>query len=120
MPEKTAVKPVRSVRIKDNQYQDIIDLFIFKKQESPTVSEYCMYVIASNGVLVFKSIEKKDESAPVSDEGNLGFTPNCCDCDNKGYLLVDSHKRNKNSDEVEGQEGVDNHIKKYLFRELKE
>mmetsp|Transcript_14535 Transcript_14535/g.14144 ORF Transcript_14535/g.14144 Transcript_14535/m.14144 type:complete len:100 (-) Transcript_14535:1-300(-) len=70
-----------------------------------------MYVVSSKGILVFKSIEKKDEQAPVSDEQNLLFTPNCIDCDHRGFLLVDTMKEN--------QENPDNQIKRYYFRELK-
>ena len=49
-----------------------------------------MYVISTNGILVYKSIEKKDEVFPVSDEQNLILSPNCNDCDARGLLLVDA------------------------------
>ncbi len=81
-----------------------------------------MYVISTNGVLVFKSIEKKDDSSLVCDEQNLVFMPNCNDCDSKGTLLVDT-AQSKNfgvNVEVEGKDTSENSIKRYYFRELKQ
>lgn len=58
-----------------------------------------MYLVSTNGVLVFNSIEKKEESFPVIDEQNLSMTPNCADCDNRGFLLIDAAQSIINSDD---------------------
>lgn len=49
-----------------------------------------MYVISSSGVVIFRNIEKKEEQFQVNDEQNLSLTPNCADCDYRGYLIVDA------------------------------
>ena len=54
-----------------------------------------MYLVAANGVLVFRNIEKKDEAQSVIDEPNLVMTPNCADCDNRGFLLIDAAQSNE-------------------------
>lgn len=53
-----------------------------------------MYLVSTNGVLVFYSIEKKEDSKPVFDEQNLLLTPNCSDCDSRGILLIDAAQSN--------------------------
>jgi hypothetical protein len=68
----------------------VIDLHIFKKTEAGGPTDYWMYLISTNGVLVYASIEKKEDSKPVFDEQNLQLTPNCVDCDNRGLLLIDA------------------------------
>lgn len=69
----------------------MLDLHIFKKTEPGGASEYCMYLISANGVLVYYSIEKKEDSKPVFDEPNLVIHPNCADCDyGRGLLLIDA------------------------------
>ncbi len=65
-------------------------MHIFKRQEPRGTTEYCMYLVSTNGVLVFYSIEKKEDSKPVFDEQNLILSPNCSDCDNRGLLLIDA------------------------------
>jgi len=55
-----------------------------------------MYLISTNGVLVYYSIEKKEDSKPVFDEPNLLLTPNCADCDySRGLLLIDAAQSNQ-------------------------
>ncbi len=93
--EKLAAKPVRILKIKEAHYQDVIDLHIFKRIEGGQ-TDYCMYLISTNGVLVYYSIEKKEESKPVIDESNLILTPNCSDCNSAGILLVDSAQSKSN------------------------
>lgn len=79
------------LKIKEPQYQDVIDLHIFKNDMlSQPSSDYWMYLISTNGVLVYSSIEKKEDSKPVFDEQNLMLSPNCTDCDNRGFLLIDA------------------------------
>jgi len=66
-------------------------LHIFKRTEPGGATEYCMYLISTNGVLVYYSIEKKEDCKQVFDEQNLILTPNCVDCDyNRGLLLIDA------------------------------
>ena len=69
----------------------MIDLHIFKNDlpGQPSI-DYWMYLISTNGVLVYSSIEKKEDSKPVFDEQNLMLTANCNDCDNRGFLLIDA------------------------------
>lgn len=62
VPEKNASKPVKILKVKEKQYQDVIDLHIFKRTEPGGAQEYCMYLISTQGVLVYYSIEKKEES----------------------------------------------------------
>ena len=82
---------MKVLKIKDQQFSDVIDLFIFKKVEG---TEYCMYIVSTGGVLVFKNIEKKEEQLPVIDEINYTIAPNCADCDLRGFLLVDAAQSN--------------------------
>lgn len=56
-----------------------------------------MYLISTQGVLVYYSIEKKEECKQVFDEQNLILKPNCVDCDyNRGLLLIDAALSNHN------------------------
>jgi hypothetical protein len=79
-----------------------------------------MYVISTNGILVYKSIEKKEEVFPVSDEQNLILAPNCCDCDARGLLLVDAAISKVYSlfISLEHKDVSDNYVKRYNFRNL--
>ncbi len=73
-----------------------------------------MYLVSTNGVLFFPSIEKRDDCKPVVDEQNaFKLTPNCSDVNSQGTLLVDA---------VQGQakEGEDPKytLRRYQQREL--
>jgi hypothetical protein len=50
------------LKIKEQQYQDVIDVHIFTKSEPAFAGDYFMYLISTNGVLVYYSIEKKEDS----------------------------------------------------------
>ena len=83
-----------------------------------------MYLITTNGVLVYKGIEKKEEYFLVSDEQNLVLQPNCNDCDSRGYLLVDTAQSNysfvfnKHLNDIENKDASENFVKRYNFRNL--
>ena len=46
---------------------EVIDIQIYKRVENGVV-DYNLYLISSSGVIVYYSIEKKEESKPVIDE----------------------------------------------------
>lgn len=54
-----------------------------------------MYLVSTNGVLFFPSIERRDDCKPVIDELNaFKLTPNCSDLSSQGWLLVDAAQSN--------------------------
>jgi hypothetical protein len=121
IPEKTAMKPVKILKIKEAQCQEVIDLFIFKKVDNiqQQQGEYCMYLIATQGVLVYRNIEKKDEAQLVIDEQNLIMTPNCADCDARGLLLLDAAQSNNynNNHLLEHKDAQEHFVKRYNMRQ---
>ena len=68
----------------------MLDLQLFKREDASGQKEYCLYLISSNGVLVYYSIEKKEECKAVIDEQNLQLSANCADCNPQGVLIVDA------------------------------
>jgi hypothetical protein len=92
MGDKKAMTPVQKFKLfKPEVYGDVIDLLIHKKVEQNGTVEYQMYLVSTNGVLFFPSIERRDECKPVVDEvGAFKLTPNCSDLNSSGILLVDS------------------------------
>lgn len=50
-----------------------------------------MYLVSTNGVLVYTGIEKREDCKAVIEEKQMyAYTPNCTDLNGQGVLLVDA------------------------------
>lgn len=79
------------VKLKE-QHKEVIDIFIFRRNEGP-MGDYCMYVVTTTEVVLYKGVDKmnkQDDMVPVTDDKNLLMEHNCQDCDSRGHLLIDS------------------------------
>jgi len=93
--DKKALAPVNKFKIRDPEYSKVIDLHIHRKPLSdPTSSapsDYSLYLVAPSGVLLYTSIEKREESKLLHDEWpQLTLTPNCSDLNSQGLLIADA------------------------------
>jgi len=94
--DKKALIPVNKFKIRDPEYSKIIDLHILKKpladptsQTAP--SDYSLYLVAPSGILLYTSIEKREDSKILHDEWpQLTLTPNCNDLNSQGLLIADA------------------------------
>jgi len=79
--DKKPIAPVQKFKLhKPEIYGDVIDLLIHKKVETNGSVDYQMYLVSTNGVLWFSSIEKREDCKPVIDEQNaFKLTFNCTD-----------------------------------------
>ena len=73
-----------------------------------------MYLVSTNGVLFFPSIEKREDCKPVVDEQNaFKLTPNCTDVNSQGMLLVDAMQS-----QVKEGEDTKYTLRRYHHRDL--
>lgn len=88
--------PIQKLKIKDPEYTNVIDLHIHKRiiegpNGQPVGSDYFLYVVSQNGVLLYQQIEKKDDCKVLNEDwSQYVLTPNCADINGAGCLLVDA------------------------------
>lgn len=85
--------PVNKLKIKDAEFTNVIDLQIHKRADVVPggPAEYLLYVVSTNGVLLYSQIEKRDDCKTVNDDwAQFQLTPNCTDINSQGVLLVDA------------------------------
>jgi|LauGreDrversion4_2_1035121.scaffolds.fasta_scaffold56141_3 hypothetical protein len=83
--------PINKMKIKDAEFSDVIDLQIHKRVEPNGQVDYMMYLVSTNGVLVYTGIEKREDCKAVIEEKQMyAYTPNCTDLNGQGVLLVDA------------------------------
>jgi hypothetical protein len=76
-------------------YSDVIDLFIFKNAKlAYGQGQYSMYVVSTNGVLLYEGVDKVDKSSiviqPIStDFMNCVLTQGAVDCTSDGRIIFD-------------------------------
>ena len=91
--DKKPLAPVQRLKIKDPEFSDVIDLQIHRKSDGPMGSqaEYFVYVVSTNGVLLYSQVEKKDDCKTITDDWQqFNLTPNCSDLNSEGKLIVDA------------------------------
>ena len=89
--------PINKLKIRDAEFTNVIDLQIHRRpimagDTNPSAaSEYFMYVVSTNGVLLYSQIEKREDCKTVNDNwGEYQLSPNCSDINSQGVLLVDA------------------------------
>ena len=81
--DKKQMAPIQKFKlVKPEIYGEVIDLLIHKKLDGQQ-TDYQMYLVSTNGVLVYPSIERREDCKTVVDEQNaFKLTPNCTDINN--------------------------------------
>lgn len=100
--DKKPLVPVNKMKIRDLEHSNVIDLHIHKRiNETTGQVDYYLFLVASNGVLLYQSIEKKEDFKLLKDEWAdiAALTPNCTDLSSQGVLLVDAAMK------AQGKEG---------------
>jgi hypothetical protein len=105
--DKKALVPVNKFKIRDPEYSKVIDLHIHKKpladgasSQQATPSDYSLYLVAPSGILLYTSIEKREESKLLHDEWpQLTLTPNCNDLNSQGLLIADAAQKLKEGED---------------------
>lgn len=80
--DKKPLVPINKMKIRDLEYTNVLDLHIHKRiHETSGQVDYYLYVIATTGVLLYQSIEKKEDFKLLKDDWSefSGLTPNCTD-----------------------------------------
>ncbi len=68
--DKKAATPVQKFKLfKPETYGEVLDLQIHRRMDHSTNQvDYQLYLISTNGVLFFPSVERRDDCKPVLDE----------------------------------------------------
>jgi hypothetical protein len=104
--DKKTLAPVNKFKIRDPEYSKVIDLHIHKKpladpNQASAPSDYSLYLVSPSGVLLYTSIEKREESKLLHDEWpQLTLTPNCSDLNSQGLLIADAAQRLKEGEDA--------------------
>lgn len=92
--KKATFAPVNKMKIRDPELTNVVDLQIHKRHtgvDATSPAEYFLYVISTNGILLYQHIEKRDDCKPLNDDFSpYTLTPNCTDLNSQGVLLVDA------------------------------
>ena len=82
-------------------YRDVIDLFIFRNDQSNSISgqgQYSMYVVSTNGIIMYDGIGEGGPGGPahksISPElfqnQNYALTKCSSDCNDRGQIVFDA------------------------------
>lgn len=128
--DKKVMAPINKLKIKDPEFSNVIDLHLYKRQYDsassgqPTSSQggdYYLYVVSTNGVLIYSQIEKKADECKVLNEewSHYTLTPNCADINSFGHLLIDAALKPKDGVVSVGEDLQQQKyfMKKFAFRE---
>ena len=77
-------------------YKNVIDLFIFKNQNvNFGFGKYSMYVVSTNGIVLYEGIDKRDianiksDRILANDPTNIELSFRAIDCNPQGQIVFD-------------------------------
>ena len=114
--DKKALMPVNKIKIRETQYTDVIDLQVQRRMDPNTQQvDYFLYLVSTNGVLLYSQIEKREDCKLLQDEWALySLTPNCTDINTQGELLIDAALKQRDGEDPSQQKY---YLKRYFLRE---
>ncbi len=89
MIDKLKQQPIKKITLSE-KHKDVLDIQIYRRHNvGDNTVNYLMYVVSTNGVLVFPAIDKREDNQEVLDNFDhfapTGFT----DLNKEGLLLID-------------------------------